>query len=86
VWLNNPRRPLEALWHLRGKRWGFSGGIEFVGAGWGGGPEGYNGRNGWAIGQEIEGLDPAAQDDLGRQLPSTTCWSMKVIPMFYDRG
>jgi alpha-glucan phosphorylases len=82
VWLNNPRRPLEAS-GTSGQKVGFSGGLNLsVLDGWW--PEGYNGRNGWAIGQEIEGLDPAAQDDLDAN-SLYDLLEYEVIPMFYDR-
>ncbi len=82
LWLNNPRRPLEAS-GTSGQKVGFNGGLNLsVLDGWW--PEGYNGRNGWAIGQEIEGLDPAAQDDLDASSLYDVL-EYEIIPMFYDR-
>jgi glucan phosphorylase len=47
-------------------------------------PEGYNGSNGWAVGEEIDGMDPAEQD----HLDATSIYDIlehEVLPMFYDR-
>jgi starch phosphorylase len=82
VWLNNPRRPLEAS-GTSGQKVCFSGGLNLsVLDGWW--PEGYNGKNGWAIGQEIEGIDPAVQDEID----VTSLYELlenEVIPLYYDR-
>lgn len=82
VWLNNPRRPLEAS-GTSGQKVGFSGAVNVsVLDGWW--PEGYNGHNGWAVGKEIDGMDPAEQDDLD----ATSIYDIleyEVMPMFYDR-
>jgi starch phosphorylase/maltose phosphorylase len=86
VWLNNPRRPLEAS-GTSGQKIGIHGGLNLsVLDGWW--PEGYNGANGWAIGPEPSGSygteDPDVQDEqdaesLYEQLED------HVIPEFYDR-
>lgn len=77
-----PATPSGSLWHLRAKG-GLQRGLNLsVLDGWW--PEGYNGRNGWAIGQEIEGLDPAAQDDLDAN-SLYDLLEYEVIPMFYER-
>ncbi len=82
VWLNNPRRPLEAS-GTSGQKVGFSGAVNVsVLDGWW--PEGYNGSNGWAVGEEIDGMDPAEQD----HLDATSIYDIlehEVLPMFYDR-
>ncbi|HMB93410.1 MAG TPA: alpha-glucan family phosphorylase, partial [Rhodothermales bacterium] len=53
VWLNNPRRPLEAS-GTSGQKIATHGGMNLsVLDGWW--PEGYNGQNGWAIGREATG-------------------------------
>jgi starch phosphorylase/maltose phosphorylase len=86
VWLNNPRRPLEAS-GTSGQKVAAHGGLNLsVLDGWW--PEGYNGQNGWAIGPEPTGsygkADPEKQDEqdaasLYHQLEE------EVIPAFYDR-
>jgi starch phosphorylase/maltose phosphorylase len=86
IWLNNPRRPLEAS-GTSGQKVAAHGGLNLsVLDGWW--PEGYNGRNGWAIGPEPTGdygeADPEVQDEqdaaaLYEQLEE------EVIPTFYDR-
>ncbi|NJK61755.1 MAG: glycosyltransferase family 1 protein [Synechococcaceae cyanobacterium SM2_3_1] len=82
VWLNNPRRPLEAS-GTSGQKVGFSGGLNLsVLDGWW--PEGYNGNNGWAVGEAIDGIDSALQDDLD----ATSIYDLleqEVISMFYER-
>jgi starch phosphorylase/maltose phosphorylase len=86
VWLNNPRRPLEAS-GTSGQKVAAHGGLNLsVLDGWW--PEGYNGDNGWAIGPEPTGdygdADEEAQDEqdaasLYNQLEN------EVIPAFYER-
>ena len=87
VWLNNPRRPLEAS-GTSGQKVAAHGGLNLsVLDGWW--PEGYNGDNGWAIGPEPTGdygeADPDAQDAqdaaaLYEQLEQS------VVPTFYNRN
>jgi len=82
VWLNNPRRPLEAS--------GTSGmkaaqnGVPSVSVLDGWWDEGFNGENGWAIGGRETQADEAAQDwadaqDLYRILEE------EIIPRYYER-
>ena len=60
VWLNNPRRPLEAS-GTSGMKAAMNGVINFsVLDGWW--DEGYNGKNGWAIGGRESVADEGAQD------------------------
>jgi starch phosphorylase len=62
VWLNNPRRPHEAS-GTSGQKVVLNGGLNLsVLDGWW--PEGYDGTNGWAIGNGEELPDEAAQDAL----------------------
>lgn len=61
IWLNNPRRPLEAS-GTSGMKASFNGSPNFsVLDGWW--REGYDGTNGWPIGEEREYSDLAVQDD-----------------------
>ncbi|MEX0599882.1 MAG: alpha-glucan family phosphorylase, partial [Rhodothermales bacterium] len=84
VWLNNPRRPMEAS-GTSGQKVAVHGGLNLsVLDGWW--PEGYNGLNGWAIGKEHvdTALDTLEQDRLDaeslyRRLEEA------VVPAFYDR-
>lgn len=84
VWLNNPRKPMEAS-GTSGQKIGVHGGLNLsVLDGWW--PEGYNGANGWAIGDRSEGgvVQPETQDtedalELHRVLEEA------VLPTFYDR-
>jgi len=84
VWLNNPRRPLEAS-GTSGQKIAAHGGLNLsILDGWW--PEGYNGRNGWAIGREATGLheDPTYQD-FEDALALYDVLEQQVIPAFYDR-
>lgn len=82
VWLNNPRRPLEAS-GTSGQKVVLNGGLNCsVLDGWW--AEAYNGRNGFGIGRgrehtNVEIGDERDADDLMRVL------SDEVIPLFYDR-
>jgi starch phosphorylase len=82
VWLNTPRRPLEAS-GTSGMKAGANGVVELsVLDGWW--DEGWTGDNGWAIGGREPVGDEAAQDwadamDLYRILES------EVVPEYYDR-
>ena len=82
VWLNNPRKPLEAS--------GTSGmkasvnGVPHLSIGDGWWAEGYSGSNGWLIdgnhqGPEIEAMDAADAEALYQLL------EREVVPTFYDR-
>ncbi|HSL97344.1 MAG TPA: alpha-glucan family phosphorylase [Candidatus Deferrimicrobiaceae bacterium] len=83
VWLNNPRRPLEAS-GTSGMKAAANGIVNLsVLDGWW--DEGWTGDNGWAIGGREPLADEAAQDwadamDLYRLLES------EVVPEYYDRG
>jgi len=83
IWLNTPRRPLEAS-GTSGQKVAINGGLHLsIPDGWW--MEGYNGRNGWAIGAKDavfstpEEADQADAADLYRILAE------EVIPGFYDR-
>ncbi len=82
LWLNTPRRPLEAS-GTSGQKAGLNGAVNFsVLDGWW--AEGYAGGNGWAIGEAHEYLDEATQDEVDansfyRQLEE------EIVPLYYDR-
>ena len=83
VWLNNPRRPMEAS-GTSGQKVSIHGGLNLsILDGWW--PEGYDGSNGWAIGTATdEGLEPQEQD--ARDVQSLyEILENSVIPAFYDR-
>jgi len=83
VWLNNPRRPLEAS-GTSGMKAAANGVVNMsVLDGWW--DEGWTGDNGWAIGGRETNPDEGAQDwadaqDLYRIL------EQEAIPAYYDRG
>jgi glycogen phosphorylase len=82
VWLNNPRRPLEAS-GTSGQKAGLNGVPNFsVLDGWW--REGYDGHNGWAIGAEREYPSEAAQDEADA-LSLYTTLERAIVPLFYER-
>ncbi len=85
IWLNNPRRPLEAS-GTSGEKASLNGCINFsVLDGWW--REAWDGTNGWAIGDETEyGSDDAslkAQDDNDSQSLYDTL-EFEIAPRYYD--
>jgi len=83
VWLNNPRRPLEAS-GTSGMKVPPNGGINLsVLDGWW--CEGYNGDNGWAIGSGEEYDDHHYQDEVESQALYDLL-EREVVPLFYKRG
>jgi starch phosphorylase len=83
VWLNNPRRPLEAS-GTSGMKVCVNGGLNLsVLDGWW--VEGYQQDNGWAIGAGEEYADLAYQDQVeGRAIYDLL--EQEVVPLFYGRG
>ena len=81
IWLNTPRRPNEAS-GTSGMKCAMNGGLNFsILDGWW--REGYNGENGWKIGDEKVYEDAAVQDkeeaeDLYNVLEN------RIIPLFYE--
>ena len=82
VWMNTPRRPLEAS-GTSGMKAGLNGALNFsVLDGWW--RESYNGKNGWAIGEDKEHASPEVQDATDAETLYSTLEN-EIIPLFYDR-
>ena len=83
VWLNNPRRPLEAS-GTSGQKVVLNGGLNCsILDGWW--AEAYDGQNGFAIGNGHSHIDDSIQDD--RDAKSLTRVLLdQVIPLFFDRN
>jgi len=82
VWLNNPRRPLEAS-GTSGQKAGCHGCVNLsILDGWW--REGYDGTNGFAIGDDSHPANIEEQDRLDSENLFKTL-TEKVIPQFYDR-
>ena len=82
VWLNNPRRPMEAS-GTSGQKASVNGVINFsVLDGWW--AEGYDQTNGWTIGSNQEYDSYEAQDQADSQSLYRTL-EEKIIPTFYNR-
>ncbi|MBN2059507.1 MAG: alpha-glucan family phosphorylase, partial [Deltaproteobacteria bacterium] len=83
VWLNTPRRPLEAC-GTSGMKAVANGALHFsVLDGWW--DEGYDPEIGWSIGNGEEYSDPEYQDDIeSRGLYDTL--EKEIVPIFYERG
>lgn len=82
VWLNNPRRPMEAS-GTSGQKVVYNGGLNFsVLDGWW--AEAYNGLNGFAIGQGTQHVDEAITDQRDAESFYETLEST-IIPTFYHR-
>ncbi|MCS6840874.1 MAG: alpha-glucan family phosphorylase [Roseiflexus sp.] len=83
VWLNTPRRPYEAS-GTSGQKAGLNGvvNVSILDGWW---PEAYNGRNGWAIGEEREYSNQDEQDWNDSQHLYRVL-EQEVIPTYYDRG
>ncbi|MEE0866273.1 MAG: alpha-glucan family phosphorylase [Clostridia bacterium] len=82
VWLNNPRRPMEAS-GTSGQKASVNGVINFsVLDGWW--AEGYDQTNGWTIGTNAEYESYEAQDQADSQSMYRTL-EEKIIPIYYDK-
>jgi starch phosphorylase len=82
VWLNNPRRPLEAS-GTSGMKITIHGGLNLsIMDGWW--REGFNGDNGWKIGDDQNEMDLEAQDEHDFESLFKVL-SESVIPEFYNR-
>jgi len=84
VWLNNPLPPLEAS-GTSGMKAGANGvpSLSILDGWW---LEGYNGKNGWAIGDAPAGDEP--QPDRTHADAESLYWLLeeKVIPLYYERS
>jgi glycogen phosphorylase len=82
VWLNVPRRPLEAS-GTSGEKVAMNGGLNLsVLDGWW--LEGYDGTNGFAIGNEVEATE-AADIDASDAESLYRVLEQQVVPIYYDR-
>jgi starch phosphorylase len=82
VWLNNPRKPLEAS-GTSGMKASMNGVPHLsIGDGWW--AEGYNGRNGWLIESHTNPDDQAATDAADAEALYRLL-EEEVVPAFYDR-
>ena len=83
VWLNNPRRPNEAS-GTSGQKAALNGVLNFsVLDGWW--REGFNGQNGWAIGEETDYESEEEQDQADVESLYRTL-EHEIIPLFYERS
>ena len=81
IWLSTPRRPNEAS-GTSGQKAALNGVLNFsVLDGWW--REGYNGNNGWAIGDETDYADPNTQDTLDSQSLYDTLEN-EIVPLYYN--
>ena len=82
VWLNNPRRPMEAS-GTSGQKAAVNGVINFsVLDGWW--AEGYNQKNGWTIGSNAEYPSYEEQDEADSESLYQTLEN-KIIPAYYEK-
>jgi len=83
VWLNTPRRPMEAS-GTSGMKTVIHGGLHVSTMdGWW--HEAYDGENGWKIGEDNIPRDEAQQDDADAA-SLRSVFDREIIPLFFDRG
>ena len=83
VWLNTPRRPMEAC-GTSGMKVMMHGGLNLSTMdGWW--REAYDGENGWKIGEDTTASSEQLQDDLDAASLRAVLEN-QVIPLYYDRG
>ncbi|MCP5456195.1 MAG: alpha-glucan family phosphorylase [Thermotogae bacterium] len=83
IWLNNPRRPHEAS-GTSGEKAGMNGASNFsVLDGWW--VEGFNGKNGWAIGDNRDYENLELQDKID-SVSMYNSLEKVIVPLYYDKG
>mgnify|MGYP000081723518 CR=1 FL=1 len=83
VWLNTPRRPLEAS-GTSGQKAAMNGVLNLsILDGWW--PEGYDQENGWAFGSTHEGVTPDQRDERDADALYDLL-EHEVVPLYYDRN
>ncbi len=83
VWVNTPRRPLEAS-GTSGQKAAANGALNLsISDGWW--PEGFDGENGWVIGSDDEYHDQE-QQDLDDAASFYQLLEDEVVPSYYDEG
>lgn len=82
LWLNNPRRPREAS-GTSGQKAAMNGvpNLSVLDGWW---VEGYNGKNGWVVGEEREYRDLDVQDEADA-LSLYRALEHDIIPLYFDR-
>lgn len=84
VWLNNPRRPLEAS-GTSGEKAALNGILNLsIADGWW--AEGYNGANGWVIGDPNRVFDSHDAQDWADAQALYDLLETQVVPLYYERG
>ncbi|MFN8456367.1 MAG: alpha-glucan family phosphorylase [Anaerolineae bacterium] len=83
VWQNTPRRPMEAS-GTSGQKAGLNGTLNFsILDGWW--AEGYNGQNGWAIGDVEAEYDSEEARNHADAMSMYELLENEIVPIFYDR-
>ena len=82
IWLNTPRRPMEAS-GTSGQKVAMNGGLNFsISDGWW--PEGWNGDNGWIIGNE-QHYENEGQQDAEDVASLYETLENVIVPLYFDR-